>query len=273
MSVASIAALSLPMLGAGVAAGQQIMSDPTPSTAEPAALRSSTAKVAAAAQQSIDTAQTEVVALVAETTTTVDQPDTDASDATVDADTDASASAETEVAEATTTTVVATAETTAPSETTTVPAPAQESAETGSEEAGSEKVGAEPSGGIDPLRGWSEDDLDAYAAYWEGGYNYRQLLVLADEWNLSEFEAKARAGNAILTGDTSSFDALVADIKPAEQVAYDGPDAAFWDAGYTYDDAVALAEEWNIDTYEAKVRVSEMLASGTVAVVADILIG
>ena len=67
MSVASIAALSLPMLGAGVAAGQQIMSDPTPSTAEPAALRSSTAKVAAAAQQSIDTAQTEVVALVAET--------------------------------------------------------------------------------------------------------------------------------------------------------------------------------------------------------------
>lgn len=230
MSVASIAALSLPLLGAGVAAGQQIMADPTPSTAPPTALRSSTAKVAAAANQSIDAAQTEDVALVAET---ADQPETDAV-----------AAEEAEVAEVATTT-----------------------------EPPAEEAAPEPAAEVDPMQGWSKDDMGAYAAYWEGGYNYRQLLVLADEWNLSEFEAKARAGNAVLAGDTSSFDALVADIKPAEQVAYDGADAAFWEAGYTYDDAAALAEEWNIDTYEAKIRVSEMLAAGTVAVVADILIG
>ena len=28
--------------------------------------------------------------------------------------------------------------------------------------------------GIDPMRGWDEANLDAYAAYWEAGYNYNQ---------------------------------------------------------------------------------------------------
>ena len=122
--------------------------------------------------------------------------------------------------------------------------------------------------GIDPMRGWDESDMDAYAAYWEAGYNYNQLLTLAEEWNLSEFEAKARAGDAILTGDTASFEDIVAGIAPLpeELETYDpqapGPADAFWDAGFSYEDAEALAEAWNIETWDAKILASEMISEG-----------
>lgn len=121
---------------------------------------------------------------------------------------------------------------------------------------------------IDPMRGWDESDLDAYAAYWEAGYNYNQLLTLASEWNLSEFEAKARAGAAILAGDTSSFENIIAGIEPflEELETYDAaasnPTDAFWDAGFTYDDALALAEVWNLDSWDAKILAAEMIQDG-----------
>ncbi len=127
---------------------------------------------------------------------------------------------------------------------------------------------------IDPMRGWSEDDLDAYAAYWDAGYNYDQLLTLADEWNLSQFEAKARAGNAILAGDTSSFDSLVEGIEAQPVESPDlsvVPSQSYWDAGYDYDDAVVLAEAWNTTPYEAKVIAGDMIDDGDVAELVAIL--
>ncbi len=64
--------------------------------------------------------------------------------------------------------------------------------------------------------GWNEDDLDAYTAYWDAGYNYEQLLTLAEEWNTSEFEAKGRAGNAIQDGDTTEITEITAIVgQPA----------------------------------------------------------
>ncbi len=131
-------------------------------------------------------------------------------------------------------------------------------------------AGQASSEAIDPLRGWLADDLDAYGAYWEAGYNYRQLLALAEEWNLSEFEAKGRAGTAILNGDTSSFDAIVAGIEPGpeelpfDQIPFDDGDQlrVFWDAGYDYDDALELAEEWNTEAYEAKVLAASLIEQG-----------
>lgn len=124
---------------------------------------------------------------------------------------------------------------------------------------------------IDPMRGWAETDMDAYAAYWEHGYNYQQLLALADKWNVSEFEAKARAGGAILAGDSASFDDIVAGIEPAPSELQstdesleplEFPTSAFWDAGFDYDDALVLAEEWNIDVYESKILAAELIGAG-----------
>ena len=132
----------------------------------------------------------------------------------------------------------------------------------------------------EPTRGWAEDDLDAYAAYWDAGYNYQQLLALADEWKVSEFEAKGRAGNAILAGNTSSFDAIVAGIEPIDEAtappidevaSADDPTAAFWNAGYEYEDAVALAEVWNTDSYQAKIMAAELIADGNQADVQAVL--
>ncbi|MEM7325622.1 MAG: hypothetical protein AAF531_21225, partial [Actinomycetota bacterium] len=128
---------------------------------------------------------------------------------------------------------------------------------------------------IDPMRGWSESDRDGYAAFWTAGYNYQQLLALAEEWNLSEFEAKARAGAAILAGDTSSFDDIVVGIAPAPEEIW-APDPVentlpFWDAGYGYEDAVALAEAWNLDIWDAKVQAAELIEDGRQTTVDDVL--
>lgn len=73
---------------------------------------------------------------------------------------------------------------------------------------------AEDRTGIDAFQGWSEGDFDAYQAYWVGGFSYEQLIDLAVEWNLSEFEAKARAGQAVLDGDTSEIVGLVGQPDP-----------------------------------------------------------
>ncbi len=109
--------------------------------------------------------------------------------------------------------------------------------------------------------------MAAYAAYWNAGYSYGQLLELADEWNMSEFEAKAQAGYAILSGDTASFDGIVEGIglHPSEiddGEGYVAPSESYWEAGYDYADAVVLAEAWNTSPDNAKVIAGEMLDVG-----------
>lgn len=255
LSFASLAALGLPIAGIGVAAAQELRS-PAPIEAvvaeEQLNIGSKAAQVLAAGQRSsspsnrtasdeaaaeVDAIATEIAQLVsAQTITTEVTTEADVEAVTVDV--------------------------------TVQEAPATDDAaavKPAAEEAPAVEVTNEP---IDPMRGWSEDDFGAYRAYWEAGYNYQQLLVLADEWNLSEFEAKARAGAAILAGDTSSFDSIVAGIEPGPAESTDtevnapSPADAFWDAGYTYDDALVLAEAWNIDTWEAKVLAAEIIENG-----------
>ncbi len=157
--------------------------------------------------------------------------------------------------------------------------------------------------------GWDENDIGVYGYFWEAGYSYVQLLELAEEWNVGEFEAKARAGSAIKAGDTSVlFDVLgegpasesmtAEEIQSADTAAYEEqfgslepPTATievdydalgwdegdldvyslFWEAGYSYVQLLELAEGWNVGEFEAKARAARAIQSGDTSIIDEAL--
>lgn len=122
-----------------------------------------------------------------------------------------------------------------------------------------------------PAGDWNPDadDLDAFAAYWEAGYGYNQLLALADYWDLSEFDAKVKAGTLVLGGRTGDLDSILADAGVTEPDVYpEIPQSdlvaadAFFGAGYSYEQAVALGEVWGLDSWDAKIKAGTFVISG-----------
>lgn len=101
---------------------------------------------------------------------------------------------------------------------------------------------------------------DPSEALWEAGYTWGDAQHLAELWGLDMMEAKARAGQALLDGQTlpltpGTYPEAGAD---ADSVAAD----AFWRAGYTYEDAEQLAALWEIETWETKIRAGQALLDG-----------
>jgi hypothetical protein len=101
---------------------------------------------------------------------------------------------------------------------------------------------------------------EQHDAFWGAEYTAEDLEALRDLWNVDALEAKARAGQMILDGETVP----VAASGPVEDVPYLELDAqeALLEAGITYEDAEQLAELWQIDPVEAKVRAGDMLLRG-----------
>lgn len=114
----------------------------------------------------------------------------------------------------------------------------------------------------------SAQQAQAISAYFAAGYDYNDALALAQLWHMSADPStiKAEAGRRLLAGQTLPF-------KPsAEGVATAAEDAdvnAFFAAGYTYEDAVGLAQLWKIsDPYQAKVDAGAKLLAGVALPVA-----
>ena len=135
----------------------------------------------------------------------------------------------------------------------------------------------EPPSTEDTVATSEERFADPYQAFWDAGYNYDQLVALANEWEVGVFEAKARASGLILEGRAGEFDALVTGIEETPYIGGTEPHhigsdetalkqyAAFWDAGYNYDQLLALATEWNVDEFEAKARAGGLILDGRAA--------
>jgi hypothetical protein len=104
--------------------------------------------------------------------------------------------------------------------------------------------------------GYTREQHDAFWAEYSAG----DLEELRELWNVDALEAKARAGQMILDGETPP----VAPGSPDEDVPYLAVDAqeALTEAGITSDDTRQLAKLWQIGTYEAKVRAGDMLLRG-----------
>ncbi len=123
-----------------------------------------------------------------------------------------------------------------------------------------------------------DDLLAAYDSYYGAGYTYEELMVLAEEWNLGQFEAKIAAGELIRSGDAATLESILA-ANPVPVPVDDGVDPAadagdadaddvssidaFFAAGYDYDQAVELAADWGLaDVYSAKVQAGTLVLDG-----------
>lgn len=111
----------------------------------------------------------------------------------------------------------------------------------------------------------SATDLEKdYAAYFDAGYGYDDALKLAQIWHMSGDigAVKAEAGRRLLAGETLPVQPSPQNstgVPPLEASEVD----AYFAAGYTYDDAVTLANLWHLaDPYHAKVEGGKRLLAG-----------
>lgn len=100
---------------------------------------------------------------------------------------------------------------------------------------------------------------EQYDAFWGAGYTIGDAEHLAALWDVELREAKARAGQALLDGTTppiapGTYPDLVTTSDPARE--------AFWEAGYTVEDAEALAALWQLDLWDTKARAGQALLDG-----------
>jgi hypothetical protein len=104
-----------------------------------------------------------------------------------------------------------------------------------------------------------------YAAYFNAGYGYDDALKLAQIWHMQGDvgTVKAEAGRRLLAGETlpiqPSPDGSGSPVPPGEAADVD----AYFAAGYTYGDAVTLANLWHLaDPYHAKIEGGKRLLAG-----------
>lgn len=90
------------------------------------------------------------------------------------------------------------------------------------------------------------------------GYGLGDAEVLAEQWGVDVAEAKSAAARELkIVGALPFVDPVV------PEVVDDGAVTAFFDGGYSYDDAVALSQIWGLtDSYVAKVKAGGYLRDG-----------
>jgi uncharacterized protein YciW len=111
-----------------------------------------------------------------------------------------------------------------------------------------------------PLTSAQQDQ--AISAYFAAGYDYNDALALAQLWHMSGDPStiKAEAGRLLLAGQKLPFAASATGVATAAQ---DADLNAFFAAGYTYEDAVGLAQLWKMtDPYQAKIDAGAKLVAG-----------
>ncbi|WP_432514862.1 hypothetical protein [Kineococcus sp. SYSU DK001] len=132
---------------------------------------------------------------------------------------------------------------------------------------------AEPAG---PVPGFVDEPVDPDQAsrevFFDAGYTYDDAVVLGEQWAQDPWEAKVTGGRALAAGQTLPIapgSSAPAPAVPASGLPAQESEAveAFFAAGYTYDDAVALGAVWHVDPWEAKVTGGrELLTGGTLPV-------
>ncbi|MEP7764238.1 hypothetical protein [Sanguibacter sp. 25GB23B1] len=103
---------------------------------------------------------------------------------------------------------------------------------------------------------YTQEHFEALEA---AGYSFYDEMMLSELWAVELDQAKARAGQMLLDGEVLPILPGAGDVlaEPGE-LAY----GAYWDAGYSQEDAEALAALWNSDVYVTKVRAGQMLLDG-----------
>ena len=112
----------------------------------------------------------------------------------------------------------------------------------------------------------SEEPVDSkvqaqYRAFFDAGYVWDDAEKLARLWKLSDpSDAKVEGGKRLLAGKELPIKPQPANVAEALESKRVG---AFFEAGYTVDDAVKLAELWHKkDAYAAKIEGGKRLLAG-----------
>ncbi|GEA87350.1 hypothetical protein [Cellulomonas cellasea] len=114
----------------------------------------------------------------------------------------------------------------------------------------------------DVVAGADEYTQERSDAFWGAGYYMEDADALAQLWDVELLEAKGRAGQLLLDGQPvpvapgSSLDLTDPAVIAGLQLE------AYWDAGYTGEDGVALAALWDVEVGEAKATAGKMLRDG-----------
>lgn len=114
----------------------------------------------------------------------------------------------------------------------------------------------------DYLKGSEEYTQERADAFFGAGYMVEDAYALSELWGVELMEAKGRAGQLLLDGQPvpvapgSSLD--LTDPSTIESLNL----VAYWDAGYTAEDAATLGALWEMDSGEAKVAGGQMLRDG-----------
>ena len=133
-----------------------------------------------------------------------------------------------------------------------------------------------------------------YEAFWGAGYTPEDVEALGALWSTDTTETKARAGQMLLDGEALPIAPSATAVTPTWtppptrrlRARCRGPCAAaadpavrrrvvampegytqaqyeaFWGAGYTVDDVVALGALWSTEATETKARAGQMLLDG-----------
>ncbi len=124
-------------------------------------------------------------------------------------------------------------------------------------------AGAPASPSASPSMSEAELQKD-WDAYFNAGYGYDDALRLAQIWHMKADigTVKAEAGKRLLAGETLPITPTAPTPDPVGS-AETSQVEAFFAAGYTYDDAVILANLWHtVDPYHAKIEGGKRLLAG-----------
>jgi hypothetical protein len=98
---------------------------------------------------------------------------------------------------------------------------------------------------------------EQYEAFWASDHA-DDVERLSELWGTDSTETKARAGQMLLDGEPIP---ALSPLDPAEATEAQQY-AAFWDGGYTYEDAEELAALWGVAPSEAKALAGAELLAG-----------
>jgi hypothetical protein len=104
----------------------------------------------------------------------------------------------------------------------------------------------------------------ALQAFWNAGYDYTDAQTLATMWHETDLlQVKTEAGTKLESGQTLPIQPSGGvGLMPVDNAETDAVNA-FFAAGYTYGDAVQLAQTWNTaDPYHAKIEGGQKLEQG-----------
>jgi hypothetical protein len=98
----------------------------------------------------------------------------------------------------------------------------------------------------------------ALTAYFSAGYDYANAQQLARLWHESNVDqVKAQAGHKLLNGDSLPVSPDGTPASPENKAV-----AAFFGAGYDYNDAVKLGKMWSESPYQAKIDGGTRIENG-----------